>query len=373
VTVLFARPSARRLLAATSLAMLLVGASAQAEVRPCQKALAKGTAKLTKQTLKRMGKCLYKDNAGKLPGPCPDAVTAAKLAGAVDKAEAKIAKACSIEDAVALGFPGSCTLAGAEGSAVEEACRALPVSSPAELAECVSCWQQGDLYELLAVLFASHAVEVCGGALGLDSEVCSQGGCASLLGPEPDQRDITGAEADCQRGIAKAALKYLVKRAKWLSKCALAGGTRASCLDDPKMQLRTAKITAKTTAKIAGACRNLRPAPVAPFCCRTGGSSCIAATDREACIVGGGQVQEGKSCGLDGRCDNAAGAKTFTWWGQCPLRSCDAFPIVEVEDVDACVRGKVDETVDTTLCYRFPNGGWPCPSSATGALLRYVD
>lgn len=348
---------------------LLLGAGASADVGPCRKALVKASAGATKQTLKRMTKCLVKDNAGKIPGPCPDPVTAAKVARAVMKAEGKIVAACATDDLTALGFADSCEFAADDGSAAEAACRLLPVTTPAELATCLTCWHRADLFELLALLFASHAVEVCGGTVGADSDVCSEGGCSALLGPLPDQHDLTGGDLDCQRGIAKAGFKHLVKRSKLLSKCALGGGSRQTCLADPGIQLKLATAAAKTTAKIAGACRNLRPVPNAPFCCRTSGNSCIAAGERAACVLDGGQVQEGKVCGASDRCDNVPGNKAFTWWGQCPLRSCDNFAIVDVEDLDACVRAKADETVDATLCSQFSGAGWPCHASPGGAFL----
>jgi len=349
--------------------VLLLATGAKADVRACQKAILKASSALTKQSLKRMATCLVKDNTGKVPGPCPDPVTAAKLAKATAKIEAKIAKACTTDDVTTLGFGGSCDLAADEGSAAAAACRPLPVTTSSELATCLTCWQRADLFELVSLLFASHAVEVCGDVVGVDSEVCSEGGCAAPAGPLPDQRDLGGGDLDCQRAIAKATFKYLLKRAKWLSKCALAGGTRQTCLADPKTQLRLAKTSAKTTAKIAGGCRNLRPLPNAPFCCRTGGNTCVAAGDRDACVLAGGQPQDGKVCGAADRCDNVPGSKVFPWWDECPLRTCDTFPVADMEDLDACVRGKADETIDAGLCHRFRGGGWPCAGSPSGAFL----
>jgi hypothetical protein len=355
--------------AAACAATLLLAGGAHADVRACRMALVKASAALTKQTLKRMTKCLLKEDAGRIPGPCPDAVTAAKLAKVTAKVEGKITRACASEDLPQLGFGGLCNFDLDEGSAAEDACRLLPTTTPAELATCLTCWQRADLFELEALFFASHAVDVCGGTLGTGSEVCSEGGCAASLGPTPDQRDLSGTELDCQRGIAKAGFKDLAKRQKLLAKCALGGRTRQTCLADPGIQLKLAKAAAKTTAKIVGACGNLQPVPNAPFCCRTGGNSCMAAGDRDACVAGGGQVQEGKICGADAKCDNVPGNKAFPWWDECPLRSCGGTSVTSIEDLAACVQGKAEETVDGTLCSRFPGSGWPCPSSPSGAFL----
>jgi hypothetical protein len=349
-------------LAAASVGTLLIAAAAAATPTACQKALTKGAAALTRKTLARMARCVDKDNAGRLPGPCPDPITAAKLAIARQRIEHRVEAACGPSDPPALGFAALCSLGAPEGSAAQAACSALPVTS-AGLGPCVDCWQRAGLHEFLALLYASHAVELCGGTVGLGSSVCSQGGCASMLDPIPDQRDLgrTG-EADCQEGIAKAGIRYLRKRGTLLATCALAGGSRDSCLTIPKLQLKLARADAKKAATIAGACGNRRPVANASFCCRTTGNECIAAADRAACIGSGGDPQEDKSCGSDGRCRPASAGQTITWWDQCPRRSCDTYRISTIGDVAACVRDKADEAVDGVLCTRFPTR-WSCPSA----------
>jgi hypothetical protein len=356
-------------LALASLGLAMLTTTAVAEPRACQKGLAKASGVLAKQTLRRMAGCLDKENAGKLPGPCPDAVTDAKLAIARSRVEAKIAKACAQADLAGLPFSGSCAIGFPEGSAAETSCGALPVTTPPELAACVTCWQRADLMEYVALLYASHAVDVCGDLLGLASVVCSQGGCASLLEPVPDQRDLTGSEADCQRAIAKGGAKYLATRAKLLGTCARSGGTRESCLGDAKRQLRLAKAASRLASGIGRDCGGLRPTASVPFCCRTGGNSCVAAATREECAAAGGDAQDGRTCDGTGRCRNAPGGRTFTWWSQCPRRACGNFAVSTIDDLVACVQDKADETVDGSLCQRAPADAWPCPSSPSGAFL----
>jgi hypothetical protein len=107
----------------------------------CQKTILKQYAVLKKKTLKGVGKCLDKQNKGDVAGPCPDALTAGKLDLAQQKAEAKVAATCSLADATSLGFVGCGYGDPTEDGAAEAACRALPVTSTAELAACVSCWK----------------------------------------------------------------------------------------------------------------------------------------------------------------------------------------------------------------------------------------
>ena len=360
------------MLAALALVLPALVGTASADPVLCQKTIAKQYTVLKKKTLKGVAKCLDKENKGDLPGPCPDAITDGKLDVVRQKVEGKVATACSLADAAALGFSGFCNLGFPEGSAAEAACSALPVTTSAELAACITCWKQADFLEFLSLLYASHAVELCG-TLGLSSTACSQGGCASLLGTTPDQRDLgdTG-ENDCQKGIGKAGIKYLLAREKELEKCALAGGTRTSCLDDPAVQLKLSKAEAKKQTVIQDKCGNRDPQPNLPFCCRTTGNNCVAAVDRETCITGGGDVQEGKACGVSNTCDPVGGPnQKVTWWDTCPIRSCGNFSVTTLDDLIDCIDAKADEIVDGMLCYQFPNpaSGWTCPSSPSAAFL----
>jgi hypothetical protein len=354
-----------------ALPVLVVPASADPVL--CQKTILKQYTVLKKKTLKGVAKCLDKQNKGDLPGPCPDALTAGKLDLAQQKVEAKVAATCSLADATSLGFVGCAYGDQTEDGAAEAACRVLPVTSTAELAACISCWKKADFYEFLSVLYASHAVELCGGAVGQSSTVCSEGGCAGLYGTTPDQRDLGGGgEYDCQRAIGKAGIKYLLAREKLLEKCALAGGTQPTCLGDAELQLKLAKAVTKRDTVIQDKCGNRDPIPSPPFCCRTGmGNSCMAAADRDSCELGGGQVQEGKTCGVGNTCDPVPGG-VITWWDSCPTKYCGGGFVTTLDDLKNCVGARADEIVDSLLCYQVPSNGhtdWLCPSSPSAAFL----
>lgn len=307
---------------------------ARAEPVACQKAIAKRFSALSKQTLVGLTKCLDRENAGTVAGPCPDPATASKLLLERDKAVVAIPGICEVSDVAALGFVDGCNFGDpAEDSAVEAACRTQPVNTPAELAICVACWQLADVYELVALLYASHANALCDGPPDASSTVCSAGGCTGAPPSSPDQRDLglTG-ENDCQKAIGKGATKYLVARRKVLEKCALAGGTRQSCLDDPKIGLALGKAKDKQAAYIEKRCGNRTPQPNQPF-------------------VG----------------------QAITWWNTCERRDCQGYPVTTIEDLHDCTEDRADETVEAMLCTQFPRNGqldWPCPSSPSGAFIE---
>jgi len=211
---------------------------------------------------------------------------------------------------------------------------------------------------------------VCAGDLGETSTVCSDLDCTT---PLPDQRNLGDtAENDCQRGIAKAGIKYFLSREKVLEKCGLAGGTAASCLGDPKVDAALTKVEAKKSTYIHKKCGNRDPAPSPAFCCRTTGNQCVAAADRDDCETNlGGNVQEDKFCNA-GSCDPSPGNKKITWWGYCPeSNSCPGTALTTLDDLIACVDTTADAILDELLCIQFPSG-WPCPvspGSASGAFL----
>jgi hypothetical protein len=343
---------------------------AAADAVSCQKAIAKQYAGLVKKTLKDTAKCLDKDNAGTLAGPCPDAVTAAKLSILQTKIESKVAAACTMADASALGFGATCGLDG-PGSAAESNCAALPVTSSAELAACVSCWKKAQASEALANLYASHAQELCGGTLGAGSTVCARLDCTT---PTPDQRDLgTGGEYDCQRAIGKGGVKHLLARLKAIEKCALvAGTTAAGCALDDKVELALAKADLKFETAVANKCGGRTPQAALPFCCKTTGNMCMLAADRDACVLAGGQVQENKTCSV-GSCQNAPGGQKLTWWETCPrANACAGSSVSSMNDLTECYEDTSAEIVSELLCFQFPRNGhsdFPCPASASGAFI----
>jgi hypothetical protein len=345
---------------------------AAADPATCQKTIVRKLLVVKKKHLTQHVKCIDRQNKGLLSGPCPDLSTAAKIAKAKVLARDSIADACTMGDLAALGFASDCQLeSGVSGA--EATCAALPVTTPAELADCLSCWKSAELSEYIATLFASHALEVCGGDLSETSPVCSDLDCTT---PLPDQRDLgdTG-ENDCQRDIGKAGIKYLINREKLLEKCALAGGTQSSCLADPEVLEKLATLTLKKDTRIQR-CGNRDPVASPPFCCKTTGNMCVAAADREDCEVNlGGQAQEDKICNA-GSCDPIMGAKSITWWEFCPeSNSCPGTPLSSLNDLKDCVGTAGDAIADELLCWQFPgNGGadWPCPppdGSPSGAFL----
>src|SRR5262249_46591162 len=293
-----------------------------------------------------------KENQGKLPGPCPDAATQLKIQKKSTAATAKISTSCTLGDLSALGFPGNCQFeAATQGK--EAQCAALPVTTPAESSAWLQCWQAAEVDEFLAVLYASHALEVCGGSLGESAPNCSDLDFAS---PLPDQRNLgdTG-ENDCQVGIGKSGVKYLLTREKTLEKCALAGGTQATCLADLTLQVKLQKAEMKKQVLIQNKCGNRAPVPSPPFCCRTAMPQvCMAAASRDDCTMNlGGQVMENKTC-VAGMCQSQMGNQDITWWGVCPETGS---ALASRNDLIACVDATADLIVDELLCLQFRGNG----------------
>jgi hypothetical protein len=349
-------------LAAVAAGLLFVAVSAHADPAKCEKTLITSLLKFKKTFLKVNAKCLDAENDGKISGPCPDAAALLKIQTTSQKVTDKVNAACVAGDLTTLGYSGSCNFKpGAQGA--EADCAALPASTPQELVTCLECWKAAELSRYAAILYASHADEVCSGDLGATSPRCSPLDCTT---PLPDQRNLTGGDGDCQKGIGKAGNKYLVSREKVLEKCGLAGGTRTSCLADLKVQISLQKAEDKKSNGIHKKCGNRTPVASPPFCCRLGqGNSCVLATDRTDCTVNqGGTVQEGKEC-IAGSCDPTPGQQEVTWWENCPNQTCGSAPLATLNDLIACVDDVADGTVDDLLCQQFaPGGGWCSPSGA---------
>jgi hypothetical protein len=366
--------ASRPLVAAFALGALMVAGVGEVGAEPvkCHKTIVKELAKLKKQVLKRSEKCLDSQNVGKLTGPCPDAAALLKIQTTRDKAIAKIALNCPDPDRTTLGFGTSCAFESAP-SAAEADCAAMTptITSPSDLATCLACWKEAELFEFVATVYASHAVEVCGGSLDETSPVCSELDCTT---PLPDQRNLgdTG-ENDCQKAIGKAGVKHLLKVEKILEKCGLAGGTAASCLADIEVQAAIDKSEQKLGEGIHNKCGNRDPVPSVPFCCRFGmGNACIAAATRDDCETMGGDVQDNKTCAMDNTCDPLPGMQKLTWWSSCPESdTCPGTSVTTLDNLIDCVDTTADAVVDELLCLQFPSG-WPCPSdgSPSGAFVE---
>jgi len=340
---------------------------------PCQSAIVKSLAKYKKVVLKSHSKCLDKENVGLVAeGSCPDAVATLAIGKANLAVKAKIAGACTLPQITGLGYLPNC-LYKSPTQGREAQCAALPVSTTDEFAECMKCWKGAELTEFLATVYASRALEECGGDLSETSPICSDLDCNT---PLPVQRLLgdTG-ENDCQRGIAKGGIKYLIKREKIIEKCLLKGCTPAQCLGGTcptalttAVQLQTAE--AKKVAYIDNKCGNRDPDPALPgFCCRCGqgqAMTCMLAADRATCeATVGCDVQEGKECDtVEGKC--VPGPRTITWWNNCPESTtglCPGDPVTTLDQLTACVDKSADVTSDELLCLQFP--GYPCPLETT--------
>jgi hypothetical protein len=338
----------------------VVSAPAVADPARCHVQIVKQLLRFNKDYLKHHRVCLERENIGRTPGPCPDATALAKIQNVRNKVVASIERRCSMADIAALGFSGNCALAPAVAG-IDATCAALPVTTVKEFVECLQCWKGAELSEFVAILFASHAVDVCGGSLDETSPRCSELDCVT---PLPVQRDLgdTG-ENDCQKAIGRRGTKYLLTRAKVLERCLLAGGTESGCLADLKVQEKLAKAEQVKEVGIQRKCGQRAPNPDPPFCCRTGmANQCTLVATRDDCVTGGGTVQEGKICnGLT--CEPVGGPnQKITWWGYCPESdTCPGTPLTTREDMVGCVDSSADRIVDELLCLQFP-GTWTCPA-----------
>lgn len=369
--------------AAAGLALLAAAAPGRASTDPlalCHKTVVKSLEGFKKAVLKRHEKCLDQENKLVIDGPCPDLVASTKIQTANSKAVAKIVSKCTfaqLTDApsAGLGYRTDC-MYGPATPGVDGTCAGLPVTTPTEFAECMKCWKEADFRRYIAILYASHANEECG-ALDDTSTTCSDLGCTT---PLPEQRNLgDNSEGDCQKGIGKAGVKYMLKREKFLERCMLKGCDRGACLAgtcllDPNVPLKLAKAETQKQTLIQNKCGGNRvPSTGSSFCCRTGmANNCTlgptpaptppASFTRTDCTDMGFTVQEGKMCDAGTlKCTNAP--KTITWWGSCPSDSgpCPGPTLATMDDVTDCIDTTADQIVDELLCMQFPNGN-ACPT-----------
>ncbi len=330
----------------------------------CKKTIATQLLKYVQIHLKNHEKCLDKENKGDLlDPPCPDAAANFKIATTNSKVAAKIAAKCTMQDITDNGYRSDCAYEAA-ATGIEGQCAAMPVTNPTEFAECMKCWKGAEMSEYIGILYPSHANEICGAALDETSATCSDIDCTS---PLPDQRNLgDNSENDCQIGIGKAGIKYLLKRTKLIEKCLLKGGTEASCNADPKLTLNLSKAEISKKTLIKNKCGNRQPLASVPFCCRTGGpmQQCVAATSRDDCVNNlSGTVQEGKTCDLGtNTCTNAGVPHAVTWWENCPESdTCPGTALSTIDDLIDCVDSTADQISDELLCLQFPGHSCPAP------------
>jgi len=327
----------------------------------CQKTVVKQLERLKKTYLKQHQKCFDKENKLKIPGPCPDDKTTVKLEKARSKVRTKIPLKCTLDQLATIGYGGDCSY-GPATAGVDGACEALPVTTIEEFADCMMCWKEADFARYAALLYASHAQELCG-TLDDTSATCSDLGCTT---PLPEQRNLgDSGENDCQRGVSRAGVKYILQREKTLEKCMLKGCTRGeclggACLTDVNVPLKLQKAESKLDVLIQKKCGGNRvPSPDPNFCCRCGpmGGVCMLVPDRATCLADETcQVMEQKVCNtVTGKCDN--GPKTLTWWASCPSEegACPGTALASMDDLTACVQENADAIVDELLCMQFPN------------------
>jgi hypothetical protein len=339
----------------------------------CQKQIIKNLLKFKKNDLKDLGKCLDNENFGKITGPCPDAATLLKINKVKTAVHTKISSSCPDPDIVTLGFPTSCALEAGPTGAAEQTCASLPVTNAADLADCLMCWKSAEVAEFIASLYASHATEVCGGAVDDTSTVCSDLDCAT---PLPVQRNLgSTGEGTCQQGIGKAGIKHLVSVEKAYEKCGLlAGSNQVTCTADLGVQAAIQKAQLKLQTYIKNKCGNRAPVPNPPFCCKTGmANACVAAASRTDCTNNlGGTVQEDKTCGVSNTCDPVMGPnQKITWWSTCPQKATCTGDNLTLDNLISCVDQSAQQISGEMLCIQFPSG-WTCPADASpsGAFVN---
>jgi hypothetical protein len=212
-----------RMFGALAASVLLMASTADATVK-CRAALVKESGKITQAIAKSLQKCEEGVRAGKITGPCPDAGTASKIAGAKAKTGAAVAKACA--GATGEFNFGSCPNAqGPNGTAT---CGSILVTSKTAEGDCLAC------------LGEEHAQESAKASYG----AFVNAGADKTLGK-------------CQAAIGKSAAGFFVARSKILAKCqgAIIGGKlTGTCAGDQATVDAIAKAQTKMQDAICKAC-----------------------------------------------------------------------------------------------------------------------
>jgi hypothetical protein len=207
-----------RMLAVTVAAGVFTMASSAEATEKCRAAVVKESAKITQAVAKSLQKCEEGVRTGKLTGPCPDAGTASKIAGAKAKTGAAVAKACATSTGE-FNF-GSCP--NAQGPNGVATCNTILVTSKTAEGDCLAC------------LGEEHAQESARASYG------------AFVDASADK-----VLSKCQASIGKGAAGFFVARSKSLAKCqagVLGGKLTGPC---PSGDQKTVDAIAKAQDKMA--------------------------------------------------------------------------------------------------------------------------
>ena len=209
-------------------------------VRKCRAAIAKSSATFVQAKIKALQQCRQNIVKGKFTGVCPDddQKTTSKIADAVQKLKAGIAKACGGKNKVCgaadtgadaddlrsdIGFPAVCP--GFEGGCTN----AIADRDCADICTCLECIGEAAVDQAITLYY-----------------------------------DITPADPKtakplntCQQTIGKSAVKFFVAKSKALATCwdkVNSGKLAGPCPDAAKAQPAIAKAAAQKDAAIAKAC-----------------------------------------------------------------------------------------------------------------------
>ncbi|HJQ84458.1 MAG TPA: hypothetical protein VKA21_10305 [Candidatus Binatia bacterium] len=281
------------------------------EAASCQAALAKGLAGFKKAKIKAWQKCLSSILKGKA---CDTVKRDAAIAASISKATATLTGKCS--DALlfdpppnGLGFATNCQLESGTLEPYEQGCYNLPVTNGSQLASCLICWKEGEIYEFLKIVNPCLQGTVPNGS-DLD--------CGTPPGACPAVDDK--ASLGCLAAISKGAAKWLLAKEKVLEKC----------------------LNAVASGKITGPCPD---------------ATAAAGLAKALAKLGPGIT---KKC-----------TALPSWWDVCPEDSsapCDQ-TIASVNDIVNCVANASEEIVDEMICWQYPDAdtqGITCPAEAPG-------
>ncbi len=307
------------------LAVLIAGSSRTTYANPlaCKSAIVRAGADFAIAKLKALQKCDEGVAKGKLVGPCPDAIGAAKIDVAATKLRARINRACGGADQTcgtgdddslaSLGWPATCPDLEGVGCT-------LAIANCTDIEDCLLCVNEWAVDQSLALYYADLELEL------------------PIEGVKPSSADR--ALTKCQLAIGRAATKFYVVKSKALAKCwdAVVTGTIVGPCPDPKAAALIAKAESKKASGICKAC---------------GGADSVC---------GGGDDLTPEQIGFVTRCP-AVG----------PNGSCGA-PVTTLADLVTCVDCVTEFKVDcaTTLSVpqlsAYPSDCNPDPTPANPGL-----